>query len=244
VLVALSTSVRIEARDADLAMACVCPECRDRVVLKKGLIKIPHFAHQPDASCYFGVNEGVDHLRTKTNIAEALRKKRIAVELEYPIKHGRKKMVSDLFVQEEGKDYAMEIVDTHDNLDHITEKSEFYKSVGLDCLWFPIVRKKQCSSFIKWKKGKLVYRPTAFEKWLLKRYMNIHFVVPPNRIVTCASSRHLLYVEETEWYEDGELRGAGGYYRTSKAFVELKKVRDILIEDIGTRRADLPRHAA
>ena len=39
-----------------------CPACRERVIVKKGWVKAPHFAHLPDADCsYIGEGESDDH---------------------------------------------------------------------------------------------------------------------------------------------------------------------------------------
>jgi competence protein CoiA len=39
-----------------------CPACRERVIVKKGWVKVPHFAHLPDADCsYIGEGESDEH---------------------------------------------------------------------------------------------------------------------------------------------------------------------------------------
>jgi competence CoiA-like predicted nuclease len=50
-----------------------CCACRGPVILKQGHIKIPHFAHPPDAHCiYTSVGESEEHQRTKLEIYQAL----------------------------------------------------------------------------------------------------------------------------------------------------------------------------
>lgn len=51
-----------------------CPECEEEVILKKGSIVIPHFAHFPEASCTYGTGESDQHRQGKYEIYEALRK--------------------------------------------------------------------------------------------------------------------------------------------------------------------------
>lgn len=36
---------------------CFCPVCNEALILRKGGIKKPHFAHRPDTDCYFGRNQ-------------------------------------------------------------------------------------------------------------------------------------------------------------------------------------------
>lgn len=50
-----------------------CPECDEEVILKKGSIVLPHFAHYPEASCSYGTGESEQHRRAKYEIYEALR---------------------------------------------------------------------------------------------------------------------------------------------------------------------------
>ena len=39
-----------------------CPACRERVIVKKGWVKAPHFAHLPDADCSsIGEGESDEH---------------------------------------------------------------------------------------------------------------------------------------------------------------------------------------
>lgn len=50
-----------------------CPECEEEVILKKGFIILPHFAHYPEASCSYGTGESEQHRRAKYEIYEALK---------------------------------------------------------------------------------------------------------------------------------------------------------------------------
>ncbi len=46
-----------------------CPQCRQRVMLKAGTMKIPHFAHRPSSSCRsFSENESERHLKGKADL--------------------------------------------------------------------------------------------------------------------------------------------------------------------------------
>ena len=49
-----------------------CPECEGEVTLKKGVIKVHHFAHVPPFTCSFGVGESEEHRAAKQEVYDAL----------------------------------------------------------------------------------------------------------------------------------------------------------------------------
>ena len=60
----------------------VCPQCKCEVVLKKGRVRIAHFAHKPPIECVAGVPETAAHYRAKLAIRDGLRKRGLTAELE------------------------------------------------------------------------------------------------------------------------------------------------------------------
>jgi len=64
----------IYAWEAERGLEYFCPECGGRVVLKKGEVKIAHFAHSPGDICPYSVNESWEHLQMKENMIKLLRK--------------------------------------------------------------------------------------------------------------------------------------------------------------------------
>jgi competence protein CoiA len=49
-----------------------CPACRGEVMVKKGTIKIHHFAHVPPAKCLYGTGESEEYRTAKLAIYDAL----------------------------------------------------------------------------------------------------------------------------------------------------------------------------
>lgn len=60
-----------------------CPECGERVILKRGNIKIPHFAHAVNSHCSYGQGETQEHLEVKRYLYEYFRQRGIEVHLEF-----------------------------------------------------------------------------------------------------------------------------------------------------------------
>lgn len=50
-----------------------CPECGERVILKRGTKKVPHFAHEAHAAC-LNSGESIHHIRAKAWLFDHLRK--------------------------------------------------------------------------------------------------------------------------------------------------------------------------
>ena len=59
-------SMEVEKEDGPF----FCPSCRGKVILKKGRIKIPHFAHKPPVTCIYGKGESEIHYKAKLEIRD------------------------------------------------------------------------------------------------------------------------------------------------------------------------------
>lgn len=60
--------LRVHAWDAGRDQRCVCPECQAAVVLKRGRIVVPHFAHHAGVGCAYGTGESERHHEMKWQI--------------------------------------------------------------------------------------------------------------------------------------------------------------------------------
>lgn len=67
--------------NAEKGFGYTCPGCNESVIIRKGDIKIHHFAHKPDSKCKFynHPGEGEIHKMTKYIIADLLKKRKINV---------------------------------------------------------------------------------------------------------------------------------------------------------------------
>ncbi len=64
----------VRAETVDRHKEYRCPDCHEKVILKRGTIKRAHFAHYPDHDkpCDSAWGESEDHFRAKLRIAEAI----------------------------------------------------------------------------------------------------------------------------------------------------------------------------
>lgn len=70
-LVAALNDNRIEAEFAERGREYTCPKCKRPVILKRGRIKIAHFAHKPPTNCTWAKGETLAHLEAKKNFRDS-----------------------------------------------------------------------------------------------------------------------------------------------------------------------------
>lgn len=89
-LVAEVASQRVEARRNLPDANYVCPDCRQPVILKRGRVKVAHFAHSAPADCS-AVGESIRHLLAKAVLAEKYRELdyRVVLEERHPERRRR-----------------------------------------------------------------------------------------------------------------------------------------------------------
>ena len=112
--------------------AFYCPECEERVTLKKGEIRIHHFAHRPGAVCP-NAGESMRHLAIKQSLFLALREYegcgRCALERVLP------GVRPDLSLRIGGTPVAIEIQLSSVPAAEISRRLLSYTDLGIYCLW-------------------------------------------------------------------------------------------------------------
>lgn len=63
--------VNISSVESGIACECICPSCGEKLIAKKGKIKVHHFAHQGNGECQYGYQTAI-HLAAKEIIARNL----------------------------------------------------------------------------------------------------------------------------------------------------------------------------
>lgn len=115
----------------------VCPYCGNKVILKKGNIKIHHFVHKPDSECYFNhEGESLIHERMKWNIKKIIEKDNKYLkksELEYRIGN---RIADYYFETRGGYKVAVEAVHKNENINDFITKNQDYYNNGVYVLWF------------------------------------------------------------------------------------------------------------
>ena len=178
---ALLNEESVTARDCtDRTLDYLCPECRSQVILKRGKIKVPHFAHKDNfLSCDFGKNESESHLRAKDWLYQTISAAGYEVHAEYKItnKHG-KYIFADIYYIPTGTDMpiAVEVLTQGVTVQDIEDRIRFYNKANVAVLW--IVDE----SFYK-KTKKPEFSMSAPIQYLYKYYYNNLYVFDGTRLL-------------------------------------------------------------
>lgn len=123
-----------------------CPGCRAPVILKKGEINRPHFAHVSGSDCpYQSEPETVAHLNGKITLAQALAQDYRGVELEYYLPNICQR--ADIYVHE--LNLAIEYQCSPLTFNILQKRIAGYQSLGIQALWVlgeQLIPKKRLST--------------------------------------------------------------------------------------------------
>ncbi|VDG97258.1 Competence protein [Lysinibacillus sphaericus] len=112
-----------------------CPQCGDRVLLKVGSIRIPHFAHEVDSTCTgsFSEGESIPHLQGKQLLHSFFQRLEKTSVLEPLISEIEQR--PDLLVQHEGNAIPIEFQCSRLPEDVKSSRTEGYRSLGMEPIW-------------------------------------------------------------------------------------------------------------
>lgn len=137
----------------------LCPECREVVLLNRGAVNTPHFAHKSYSPCGNGPAESDTHRRMKIEIYDALTRNPLVTlaELERPFGEVR----ADVFAVIDGVSVAIEVQISTLSADRIAARTRAYARLGVAVLWL-----------LAWSPDveSLTYAPQQFERWLHAAY--------------------------------------------------------------------------
>lgn len=140
-LVALQEGERIEARIAPRDGAFACPNCRRDMVLKRGRLRIAHFAHRPPVDCDWASGETEAHLQAKARLRDALAARGLRAELEVEVPSLGGDRRADLLVRSpRGRGVAIELQHTPITVEEVARRSAAYSAAGIAPLWVAFLR--------------------------------------------------------------------------------------------------------
>src|SRR5205823_9332068 len=172
-LTALHDDIRVYASAADKGSEYRCPGCRAALILRKGRVRIHHFAHHPPVGCAWGTGETTAHLEAKLALKQALETRCHRAEVEWPIASLAADRRADVFVWEMlGGQIAFELQHTGISLEEIERRTRAYMAAGLAVVWLPFLHARFRASSRRTRPGEQGdwiierYRPKPFERWL------------------------------------------------------------------------------
>jgi competence protein CoiA len=195
------------ARDAERGLGPFhCPQCEKEVILRKGRIKIHHFAHKPPVSCVRGKGESEAHYAAKLAIYDALCVAESVSEVELEKDFGMS--VADVYAVIGNKKVAIEIQRSNLNVREINMRTRNYFKLGVAVLWLGLPSDDL---------DRLEYSPRAWEKWCHAAYFGrVYFWEAGETIRVVHFDPHYDYVPATTWRERLTQKTGGDYYKASK----------------------------
>jgi competence protein CoiA len=230
-LIAGRNGRRVEARYAERGPGYSCPNCRCPVVLKRGRIRVAHFAHKPPKTCDWAKGETLAHLEAKGFVRDALAARGLRAEVERVVPSLPDNRRADVMTwSPSGIQVAVELQHTGIGLDEIERRAFSYARAGIAQVWLAFLRPGTWARAERRKGGDegdwLVRRYPAkpFERWIHGfNHGTIWFYDPgAGNVVRGRFADHELWVEGARWYDDaGEEVRVGGYRRWSRRWREL-----------------------
>jgi competence protein CoiA len=187
-----------------------CPMCDEAVVLKKGRVKIHHFAHLPPYNCAYGTGETEQHRQVKLAIYRALAKHPEVSKLQVERSLGDVRPDISFYL---GKTpIAIEVQVSTLSLDTIDKRTRSYMEKGISLLW--------TSPFGSTLWHGEQYSPKQWEKYLHSLYFGkVYYWIEGEKLLPVHFADYLIHVEASTWYDSyGTEQYGGGYEYTSKRY--------------------------
>ncbi|MDJ0945629.1 MAG: competence protein CoiA family protein [Kiloniellales bacterium] len=228
-LVAALKGDRVEADIAERGLEYLCPECKGPVILKRGRIKIAHFAHKPPTDCTWAKGETLAHLESKKLFRDSFVSRGLRAEVEFLVPSLPNDRRADVLVWSPmGQQAAIELQHTSIQPEVIEKRAFSYAREGIAQAWIPFLSPKAMvqAETGKGSGGLFIERYSArpFERWAHAfHFGRLWFYNPTQKVLWRGHfDDHQIWVDHSDWYSsDGEEMSAGGYSRISKRWKEL-----------------------
>lgn len=183
------------------------------MVLKKGNIKVHHFAHKATNMCPVSAGETLQHLMTKQSIYDSLVLDAHVTELELEKDLGFAR--PDVFAKIDSYPVAVEVQRSILSAHDIAQRTANYHRMGIAVLWVALPTKELYSDR---------YSPKAWEKWLHAAcFGRVYYWIDGQELLPVHYDSYDLWVEETDF--------GGGYYRASKRWRTPFAAKSVRISD-------------
>jgi competence protein CoiA len=197
----------------------VCPVCAGEVILRKGRLRVDHFAHKRSVACAYGEGETEAHRRCKSEIYEALlRSPGVSdVRLERYLKDVR----PDVSARVNGVPVAIEVQISNLTVETVIRRTEEYARRGIYLLWLAQWTPRLDSAR---------YSPKPWERWVHAAYFGrVFYWVKGTSVVPYHFDPVHIRVRKHSWRGlGGRKMSGGGYKRVSRRFRQ--PVRGRLLE--------------
>lgn len=214
-----SDNVKVSASDAEKSdRPFFCPRCEDEAILKKGTVKIHHFAHKPPVTCEYGLGETELHRKCKMDLYEGLSE--ISRFRDVEIEKNLGTVRPDVFAYMASVPIAIEVQISALTMEQIVYRTSEYAKKGIYLLWLPIY-----NTYLDADK----YSPKLWERWIHAAYFGrVYYWMGGIQMLPFHFGPCTHYVEAHSWFnEDGDEESAGGHEKRYKRYKTPKRGRAV-----------------
>lgn len=136
-----------------------CPFCSDETILRKGAMKVHHFAHKPPITCEYGSGESEQHRECKLTIYQELPRHRRFRHVEIERRMGTVR--PDVSGWMDGIPFAIEVQISALSIEQIIHRTSEYAKKGIYVLWLALHQPRL---------EERRYAPSAWERWVHAAY--------------------------------------------------------------------------
>jgi competence protein CoiA len=193
-----------------------CAECGQELVLRKGTVRVHHFAHRRPFACAYGSGETLEHLRAKREIFDELRRSPRVSELAVEEALRERGIVArpDVrFVLDAKICVAVEFQRTSLDIREIARRTAAYRALDVHVLWI-------ASWPAKLQPGER-YQPRETERYLHSLYFGRVFMWRAGAgLMAVRFGDYMVHVDERTWYDEhGDEHREPSYSYASRQWV-------------------------
>ena len=189
-----------------------CPVCDKEAILKRGPIKIAHFAHLVDTDKFCDNRETEQHMEAKYNTYQEIKKLGLRVEVEKVI--GKRR--ADIYFEIGSNKVVIEFQNSFISSDEASQRTLDYSGLGIAVIWVSLM---DIDYIINRK-----FEPDEFriniktqEKYFSAIGFNTLFVYTKKGFVSLKLGPSWGYREATEYYDELEY-----IHKTKKMVIDLQ----------------------
>ncbi len=201
----------------------VCPSCHAAIVLRKGAIRVPHFAHKPPTDCSWAAGETAEHREAKIAVRNAFRLRGFLAEFEVEVLSIAGDRRADVLVTSPDGLACWGIEIQHSPLLYpaIEARTRGYMAAQIPVLWMGILSEKMRAAAEPAAGGLKIdrYSIRPWEKWASAlNFGELWYVdASTGSLWQGTFGDYLIHREATSWYETGGVeQSTSGYSRRSK----------------------------
>ena len=204
------------AWEADKNNNYLCPVCKSALLLRKGQIRVHHFAHKPPVNCIYGSGESEIHYRIKKELYEYLSKQPNCKKCEIERNLGTVRPDISLYVN--NIPIAIEIQKSSLDISIMQNRMQEYYKKKISVLW--ILPDKEPNLILRENENQQVHRLKEWERYLHAMYYGRIYYWQGNNTLKAYKFKDF-HIEKplSEFYseDEGEVVVEGGYTYKAKS---------------------------